>query len=226
MALSTNLVSTDNVFSFPDHSNNITAQFESYSPTQQLAADAFQKILALSQDDRTTLPQLIARFEELKSSCYQYKFKYLLESQSQASEFYKVLKIKAQEAHRVVPPIEHSQFKEPCHLGFIREIRIVNHGPTIREKLLVDENARTILFIEEGMIHPEKTEGAFTAINQVIEEGGKYYFAGTYLYGSIDEDFDESKKDKEAMFRLTYDNMLKLMRNVNLEDIYKRLYSF
>ncbi|MBA3239542.1 MAG: DUF1857 family protein [Parachlamydiaceae bacterium] len=136
------------------------------------------------------------------------------------------MQIKAQEAHRFVPVITFSQFIAPSHMGFIRNIKIENNGPTVQEHVLVDQNSMQVIFIEEWVmdtnevIHP----GSFAAINSLIEEGGQRYFAGTYFYKDAP---DVSKVPAIIeMFNKTYENMILFLENEDVDHIYNQLYKY
>ena len=135
----------------------------------------------------------------------------------------KVLQIKAQEAHRFVPVISLSEFIAPSHLGFIRKITIEGNGPTIQEHVLVDRDKHQVLFIEEFVIDPSGGvhPGSFTALNQVMEENGVWYFAGTYLY-PFEPQVDKIDKTSQ-LFLATYEAMLLFMELEDVDGIYEQL---
>lgn len=160
-------------------------------------------------------------FEQKKSSYHQFQFKYPLKGLEHAQTFAKVLKIKAQEAHRFVPAIALSQFISPNHLGFLREITI-GGGPKIQENVLIDRASNSVIFIEEAITTTEGIEsGEFAAMNTVIEENGQWYFAGTYLYN--DKPSADKIDERIDMFAKTYENMMSFIENEDVQGVYDQL---
>lgn len=145
-------------------------------------------------------------FESNQSDTHQFHFKYPLKNEEQANQFIQVMYLKAREAHRFVPVISHCQPTCDAHLGFDRLIKIVQ-GSEILEHVLVDISSNTVIFIEQW-VKSEKGvfPGSFTAVNQVIEENGQWFFQGFYLYQNRPS--EERIQDNMNMFWETYQNMI------------------
>lgn len=192
-------------------------------PKQTQTNNFFQEINAKSKDKTETFASILHFFEQNKRSYYLFTFNYPLANKKHAEKFEKVLAIKAQEANRFVPVIESSQFIEPCHLGFIRQIRIKD-GPTVQERVLVDQKTKKVIFIEDWVdIGNQIVPGNFAAVNAVIEKNAQWFFTGDYLYEVNPEDTEESIIE---MFKKTYENMLTFLENEDVEVVYSQLHSY
>ncbi len=188
----------------------------------QTNSNFFQEINAKSKDKTETFTSILNFFEQNKNSYYLFTFNYPLADKEQAEKFAKVLAIKAQEANRFVPVIASSEFIEPSHLGFIRQITIKD-GPTLQERVLVDQKTKKVIFIEDwvdivGQILP----GSFAAVNAITEKNNQWYFTGSYLYETnpINKETEESITE---MVKMTYENMLTFLKNEDVEAVYKQL---
>lgn len=193
------------------------------SPLQEISEEFFFHELILRSDHLSeTFASILDFFEQNRSSFHQFQFKYPLNNQEHAQTFAKVLQIKAQQAHRFVPTIAHSQFNSACHLGFIRNIKIKEPYLRIQERVLVDRASHAVIFIEEW-IETEKGVmlGSFAALNEVIEESGLWYFAGTYLY--MNPPAEDEIQDRIEMFDKTYENMLLFIENEDVDEVYNHL---
>lgn len=183
----------------------------------------FQKLIHQSCKEEETFVSIESQLRNNIPFCHRFHFKYPLKDKIHASCFAKIMQIKAQEAHRFVPVIALSQFIAPAHLGFIRNLKIANSGPTVQEHVLVDQNSMQVIFIEEwvmdsnGVVYP----GSFTAINSIIEEEGHWYFAGTYIY----KDAPDASKVPSIiqMFQMTYENMISFLENEDVDQVYDQL---
>lgn len=154
-------------------------------------------------------------FENNQNDTHQFHFKYPIKNEEQAHQFVQVLHLKAREAHHFVPVISHCQPICTAHLGFYRLIKIVQ-GPEILEHVLVDSPSNTVIFVEEQI----KSEngvfpGSFTALNQIIEENGQWFFQGFYLYQNRPS--EERIQDNIAMFWETYQNMTSYIEDQKFE---------
>jgi hypothetical protein len=185
--------------------------------------DFFQKLILLGCDEEETFASIETYLRENIPFSHRFQFKYPLKDSIQAQTFAKVMQIKAQEAHRFVPVIAYSQFIATSHLGFIRNIKIANNGPTVQEHVLVDQNSMQVIFIEEwvmdlnGMMHP----GSFAAINSIIEEEGRWYFVGTYFYK--DAHHVSEVPAIIQMFQKTYENMILFLENEDIDLVFDQL---
>lgn len=189
------------------------------APVGGEADGKFFKEINLLANTGGNFEEVLAFLEARQINIHRFDFRYALKDQAQAEVFGKVLQIKAQEAHRFVPVIEISQFIEPAHLGFLRQIAIKD-GPIVQEHVLVDQNR--VIFVEEWVITEGKIQpGKFAAVNRIIEENGVWYFAGTYLYeeGSDEKGVAESSE----MFRKTYENMAAFAESDDVNVIYASL---
>lgn len=194
-------------------------------PKVQTNINFFQAINTKSRDKTETFTSILNFFEQNKNSYYLFTFNYPLADKEQADQFAKVLAIKAQEANRFVPVIATSQFIEPSHLGFIRQITIKD-GPKLQERVLIDQKTKKVIFIEdwvdiEGQILP----GSFAAVNAIVEKNEQWYFAGSYLYQAnpLDTKTEESIVE---MFKMTYENMLTFLQNEDVDAVYKQLHHY
>lgn len=185
--------------------------------------DFFQKLIFKSYHEEETFGSIETVLRENIPFCHRFQFKYPLKGSVHAQIFAKVMQIKAQEAHRFVPTIASSQVIAPAHLGFIRNIKIINNGPTVQEHVLVDQNSMQVIFIEDwlmdsnGVMHP----GSFAAINSIIEEEGQWYFAGTYFYQNAPQ--ASGIFSTIQMFQKTYENMLLFIENEDVEQVFHQL---
>lgn len=171
-----------------------------------------------AENPQQTFENIRESIEENKDVFYQFYFKYPLDTVS-AQDFVKVMKIKSQEAHRFVPVIAFSQYIKPKHLGFLREIQITA-GPTVQEHVLLDPTSDSIIFIEECIFLPKGVAlGSFVAINSVVEEKGRFYFFGMYLYG--EEPSKKQIEDRKWMFKRTWENMMSFTRNFPANPVFK-----
>lgn len=186
----------------------------------------FQKLILQSYDEKETFMSIEGHLRENIPFSHRFQFKYQLKDRSHAQIFAKVMQIKAQEAHRFVPVISSSQFIAPRHLGFIREIKIVNDGPKVQEHVLVDQQSSQVIFIEEWVIDSNNIEhlGSFAAINSVIEEEGKWYFAGIYFYNEKPSNF--KIPNTIHMFQETYENMILFIENEDVDYYYNQLHQY
>lgn len=196
-----------------------------YIAPAQIGENTFlQELIARSYDSNETFETLLSAIQEHKSFYHQFQFKYPLKNQEHAKIFAKVLQIKAQEAHRFVPVITHSQFISPANLGFIRRITIAD-GPTIQEHTLIDPILNSVIFIEEWISTKNGILlGCFAALNEIIEENGKWYFAGTYLYN--DKPSPNEISERIEMFAQTYENMLKFSESEDIKEAFNELKPF
>ena len=195
-----------------------------YIAPSQPANDAFfHDMIAHANDESETFAGILSHLEEEAASWHRFQFKYPLKSSDHAKIFAKTLQIKAQEAHRFVPVISHSQYISANHLGFIRHITIKDNGPTIQEHVLVDQDANRVIFIEEFILdaNGESHVGSFVALNQVIEEDGSWYFAGTYLYPR-EPDTDKIFETMH-MFRDTYEKMMSFIEDEDVDAVYESI---
>jgi hypothetical protein len=195
-------------------------------PAQTTLTDTFfQEIINQSNHSEETFETLLAFFHVGKESFHRFQFEYPLEDKKHAELFFKVLEIKAQEAHRFVPVFTDCQFLYPKHLGFLRKALIAN-GPTIWEHTLVDKKSKSVLFIEEQEVLPngEKIEGCFACLNAVIEKAGQWYFSGIYLY--TERPSPEEIAQTEQMFFHTYENMIAFIKNGLTDSVYKQLHKY
>lgn len=185
----------------------------------------FSEIITKSKNKTETFDSILNFFEQNKNSYYLFTFNYPLANKEQADVFKKVLAIKAQQAHRFVPVIEHSQFIEPSHLGFIRQIQIKD-GPLVQERILINQNPTQVIFISEwANMHGQLLPDNFVAINEVIEKDGQWYFSGSYLYGTNPTE-SASEESMVEMFKTTDENMLKFIKNEDVEAIYNQLHPY
>ena len=193
-------------------------------PTQPIISNTFfQEIISRGHTPAETFASIRTFFEQHQTSYHQFQIKHPLKNQDQAQLFTKVLQIKAQEAHRFVPVIELSQFIEPSHLGFIRQIKIEGNGPIVNEHILMDPSSNAVIFIEESVTTQNGNEpGCFTALNEIIEESGQWFFAGSYLYDSAPE--DASKRIE--MFKKTFENMVIFSESEDVDRIFNQLNPF
>ena len=85
---------------------------------------------------------------------------------------------------------------------------------------------RSNIFIEEWVIDSNNVEqpGSFAAINSVIEEEGKWYFAGTYFYN--DKPSNSDIPNKIRMFQETYENMISFIENEDVDHYYNQLQQY
>lgn len=196
------------------------------APVQDIPESTFlQDLISKSHNLNETFESIRNSFEENNSLYHQFQFKYPLKNQEHAQIFAKVLQIKAQEAHRFVPVIALSQFISTSHLGFIRRITIDGDGPTVQEHVLVDRSSNAVIFIEEWISTKKGIEsGCFAALNNIIEENGLWYFAGTYLYNDKPNQNEIHKRIE--MFTKTYENMMIFIENENVEEAYNQLSRF
>ncbi|MBA3286141.1 MAG: DUF1857 family protein [Nitrosopumilus sp.] len=186
----------------------------------------FQKLIVEGYDENETFASIEKNLRDNIPFSHRFQFKYPLKNSFHAQNFAKVLQIKAQEAHRFVPVIDKSQFIAPCHLGFIREIKIKNEGLRVQEHVLLDHVTAQAIFIEEWVIDSNNIQypGSFAAINSVIEEEGMWYFAGTYFYNEKPQDADIP--NTISMFQETYENMISFIENEDVDYYYNQLYSY
>lgn len=199
-----------------------------YSEPHEFVVDEhfFQNLVLQSYDKDETFKSIESYLRQNIPYCHRFQFKYPLKDSVQANVFAKIMQIKAQEAHRFVPVIALCQFIAPSHLGFIRNIKIAGNGPTVQEHVLVDQNSKQVIFIEEwvldseGILHP----GSFAAINSIIEEEGKWYFAGTYFYKEAPDVSDVP--DIIQMFKMTYENMMSFLENEDVDQVYNQLHKY
>jgi len=192
-------------------------------PVQEPCENTFLKeLITRGHNLNESFDSIRDSFEQNKTSYHQFQFQYPLKGHEHAQLFAKVLQIKAQEAHRFVPAIVHSQFISPHHLGFLREITIGGGGPTIQENVLIDRASNSVIFIEESITTKEGIEsGEFAAINRVIEENGQWYFAGTYLYN--DKPSQDKTDERIDMFAKTYENMMNFIEKDDVQGAYDQL---
>jgi hypothetical protein len=195
-------------------------------PSDPLVDKAFfHELIYRSHREHESFHTISKFFEQNKGSYYQFEFKYPLKDEEYAKTFTKVLHIKAQQAHRFVYVISESEFIAPCHLGFMRKIRIGTEGLTILEHILVDHPTNSHIFIEELVkTQEEERLGSLAALNRVIEENGLWYFQGTYLYA--DKPNDDEICDRFEMFNQTYENMRLFIENENVDEIFEQLKKF
>jgi hypothetical protein len=189
--------------------------------------DLFFDFARMAQDETETFESLHSIFKWMMPHCCYFQFKYPLKDEQQAKDFVKVLKIKAQQAHRFVPVISSCEFIAPSHLGFTRKIIVKEkdyllqeRDVRIQEHIVINADSNAILFIEEwiALSTGEIMAGHFAAINDVIEEEGQWYFTGTYLYDFV-KDVEQSKQ----MFDATYRNMVTFLENEDVEVVYQSL---
>jgi hypothetical protein len=193
---------------------------------QKVDGNFFQKLILQGYDENETFASIENHLRDNIPFSHRFQFKYPLKNKSYAQVFAKVMQIKAQEAHRFVPVIDISQFIERCHLGFIREIKIKNDGPKVREHVLLDHESAQIIFIEEWVRDSNNIQypGSFAAINSLIEEEGTSYFAGTYFYNEKVKNADIPNKIR--MFQETYENMITFIENGDVDHCYGQLSSY
>lgn len=190
-----------------------------YTPPLEAQADVkfFREIGALANIE--TFENVLKFFKEHQSNLHQFEFRYSLKDKAHAEAFAKVLRIKAQEAHRFVPVIEDCTVLDSASSGFIRHI-FIKDGPLVQEHTLIDQDR--VLFIEQWVISENGVEpGRFSAFNRIVEEEGKWYFDGTYLY-------DEPASVEEAaqrceMFRKTYENMAAFIEQADVNEVESKL---
>ena len=186
----------------------------------------FQELILKGYDKNETFHSIERHLRDNIPFSHRFQFKYSLKNKSHAQIFAKVLQIKAQEAHRFVPVIDLSQFIDPCHLGFIREIKIKTDGPKVQEHVLLDHESAQVIFIEEWVLDSKNIQypGSFASINSVIEDEGTWYFAGTYFYNEKPKNADIPNKIR--MFQETYKNMISFIENENVDFYYNQLRSY
>lgn len=197
-------------------------EFVYFPSTDKKANDVLKEIRAKGENSQESFESIRQYIEQNKNVFYQFYFKYPLDGVDR-QDFVKVLKIKSQEAHRFVPVIAFSEYIEPKHLGFLREIQIAA-GPMVQEHVLLDRASDSIIFIEECVFLPKGVAlGSFVAINSVVEEEGRSYFFGMYLY----EDLPSQKQieDRELMFKRTWENMMYFTKNHSLDVVFDHLKS-
>lgn len=189
--------------------------------------DLFFDFARLGHNENETFESLRVRFQSLWPHSHRFHFKYPLKDKEQALIFSKILHIKAQQAHRFVSLIANCQFIAPSHLGFMRTITVKEKDYLLQEKdvhiqehVLVDAQTHAVMFIEDWITlsMDEVMAGHFAALNEVVEEEGQWYFAGTYLYDFV-SDVEQSKQ----MFDQTYESMLLFQENEDVEAIYQQL---
>lgn len=183
----------------------------------------FQNLILQSYNEEETFASIESYLRSNIPFCHRFQFKYPLADSVQVNTFAKIMQIKAQEAHRFVPVIALSRFIAPSHLGFIRNIKIVNNGPIVQEHVLVDQNSRQVIFIEEWVMDSNETvhPGCFVAINSIIEEEGQWYFAGTYFYKDAPEPSEVPAIIQ--MFQKTYENMISFLENEDVDQVYNQI---
>lgn len=193
---------------------------------QKVDGNFFQKLIVQGYDENENFESIEKHLRDNIPFSHRFQFKYPLKDKSHAQIFAKVMQIKAQEAHRFVPVIGLSQFIAPRHLGFIREIKIMNDGPRVQEHVLVDHESPQVIFIEEWAIDSNNIEhpGSFAAINSVIEEEGKWYFAGTYFYNEKPSNSDIPNTIR--MFQETYENMISFIESEDVDYYYSQLQKY
>lgn len=185
----------------------------------------YSNILEKSANRAETFDSIYDYFQKHKKGFYRYEFKHLLRDKKHAQIFVKVLAIKAQEAHRFVPPIQKSEFQTPCHLGFVRHIKIEGGGPVCSERVLVNPHGSRVIFLEEWCEMNSSIEpGSFAAMNGIIKEKGKWYFTGEYLYSTASDEREVQARKK--MFNQTYQKMLAFIEKEDVEKIYCNLKKF
>jgi hypothetical protein len=182
----------------------------------------FQQLIDRSNRRAETFQTVLAFFNHGKTSVHRFNFEYPI---GDAESFFRVLEIKAQEAHRFIPIFTHCQFLSPQHLGFLRKAVIAN-GPALWEHILVDKKSKSVLFIEEREVFPngEEIAGCFAALNTVVERDGHWFFSGTYLYAQrpSSEDIQETK----LVFQHTYENMIAFLKSGQIDSIYDQLQEY
>lgn len=186
----------------------------------------FHNFINRAKDEAETFDSMMCSFRQSAPFCHRFQFKYPLQDRVHAEVFARVLQIKAQEAHRFVPAIALSRFDSTSHLGFRRTINIVDAGPKIQEHLLVDKGSNKVIFIEETVeVESDKIfPGCFVAVNEIVEENGFWYFAGTYLYNSKPE--SDKIENTVKMFQATYDNMMSFIETGKVAEVYNQLSKF
>jgi hypothetical protein len=185
----------------------------------------FQEIITRSDHPGETFQTILTFFNDRKELFHRFQFEYPLGDDKNAESFFKVMEIKAQEAHRFVPVFAGCQFLYPKHLGYLRKAQIAN-GPTIWEHTLVDKKSKSVLFIEEQEVLPngQRIEGCFVGLNTVIEKDRQWYFSGTYLY--TEKPSSEQIAQREQMFLHTYENMIAFIENGQIDSIYDQLHPY
>jgi hypothetical protein len=195
-------------------------------PTQISFGDVFFATLrALGQLPGQNFENIKEFFGENVQSHNTFQFKFPLKDTQQAEYFIKTMWIKTQQAHRFVPVFTDCRYKERTHLGFIREVDILD-GPTIREHVVVDPNSPAVIFIEESQELPNGVviPGGFAALNSVIQEDGYWYFACTYVYSQAPQ--DQVVEERKEMFRETHRRMLSFIESGETETVYQELMQF
>lgn len=188
-----------------------------FPPFHEIKSSFLQELTTTITTPHETFESIQEALKNNMPNFHKFQFKYPIGNQEQGELFAKVLQIKAQEAHRFVPAIKLSEFISPCHLGFTRKIEIYD-GPLIQEHVLVDKASNAVIFVEDW-INNETVVGNFAAINQVIEQNGTWYFAGTYVYGDSQKDVSS----KIQMFDVTHKNMMEFLKNEPVDEVHKQL---
>lgn len=196
---------------FPEHGSIDSKNLELF----------FKDLITLSHDVRQNFDSLYNLFIDNLICGTAFHFKYTLPDVERAHIFSKVLKIKAEQAHRFVTVIEASEYVSKAHLGFIRKIKIYD-GPVVQEHVLMDSKSNAVIFIEEWEEKDNaRSDGKFAALNNIIEENGIWYFIGIYLY--YDDPLLHEVENRKVMFKRTYENMLEFSKTNDVGRIYEQL---
>jgi hypothetical protein len=177
---------------------------------QQVPNSVFKELVSLAKMPSSNFESVSAKFAELQQQCSnRFDYNFPIQDGKKGELFSKVVEIKGQQAHRFVDEIKDCQFVNKNTDGYTRKIEInVPELPTFEERLFIKKQANgeiTIIFVQNH------DEDFFACLNHVHQDGGKWYWSGSYLYGELSNSAEVESKNKQQMFDSTYANMLKFL---------------
>lgn len=200
----------------------VTATHRSNETTIAQSQKLFCELIDLANNKNSTFEAINARFVQLLNSCpNRFNYDYIIADDKKGERFSKVLEIKAQLAHLFVAPIAKCTLDKVCQDGFTRKIIINVPGhPEFEERLFIKKNANgemDVIFVEND------NKDQFACLNRVYQDGGKWHWSGSYLYGELDGTIEEEREKKQMMFDDTSAAMLAFLDNPAFESTYQQL---
>jgi Domain of unknown function (DUF1857) len=183
---------------------------------QNNVSSLFNDLIELSRSDKADFKTISDMFNKLsKNHKNKFSYDFVIEDYKKGSLFHKVAEIKAQQAHRFVDEIKDCKFVNKETDGFTRKITINVPGePEFQERLFIDKknDEINVFFVQND------NKDTFACFNHVYLNEGKWHWAGIYLYGELNDTFENERQNKQNMFDSTFENMMKLLEDESTFD--------
>lgn len=175
-----------------------------------------RELALLAQCETATFSQIEKQFIEIAKSTNLNKKVFSFDIKDFGEEFYKTLLMMSQFPQLYISSISN------CHIinyqtdGFTRELIIPDAKQSLKERVFINQprpHEATVIFVKT-----DNKDHEFAGINQVYQQGGKWYWTGTYLYSLCLNNYDF----KEQFTQIT-NQMHQTLKVNNFNSLFQEL---